>query len=206
MPFSANKNQKQIYQLGINSDLSLKIRKHNLMLITIYSWVNTNDNGKKDDFLNEGFQHLRYNYLLVDKLKLEAYLQYQYNRIMSLKERDLVGLGLRYKIINDNITMIYVGSSVMFEHNVYTSNFETNYIKSSNYITWNTYLTKYFRIGNTTYFQFNLDNKYRVYSIIEGAVKIYKRISFKINFTLKYDNSDSPSLTYSTNNMISVSF
>lgn len=76
--FSANKNQKQIYQLGINSDLSLKIRKHNLMLITIYSWVNTNDNGKKDDFLNEGFQHLRYNYLLVDKLKLEAYLQYHH--------------------------------------------------------------------------------------------------------------------------------
>lgn len=204
--FSANKNQKQIFQVGIKSDLSLKIKRHNIMLITIYSWVNTIDNGKKDDFLNEGFQHLRYNYLLIDRLKLETYLQYQYNKIMSLKERDLVGIGLRYKVINDNKTMIYVGSSIMYEHNVYTSNFKTDYIKSSNYITWNSYLTKYLRIGNTTYFQFNLDNKYRVYSILEAAINIYKRISFRIDFTLKYDNVDNPSLTYSTNNMISVSF
>lgn len=208
--FSANKNQKSILQLGINSNLEYRKGKHTIMLISIYNWVKTSQNDVKSDFINDGFQHIRYNYLLLPKLKLESFFQYQYNKIMNLQERDLLGIGLRYKLASNDVLITYIGTSIMGERDVVTGSLvEVNYLKSSNYISCSYGLNKYLKLSNTSYFQFNFDNKYRVYSVFESSINIYKKIYYKISFVIQYDNDkiyNSPILIYSTNNRISIEF
>lgn len=209
--FSANKNQKTILQLGFSSTLEYNSKKNNIILISIYSWVKTINLGITQNFLNEGFEHLRYNYSLTEKLKLESFLQYQYNKVMNLKERDLVAIGLRYKLTDTDVKT-FVGTSIMYEHDI-TNDIvmkEVNYIKSSNYITCSVYIGKFFRISNTSYFQFNINNgKYRVYSVLESTINIYKKIFFNTNLVVQYDNDPlykSPIFIYSTNNRITFTF
>ena len=177
------------------------------MWITNYNWVKTIDNNVKISYMNEGFQHLRYNYSLKKKRwKLEAFVQYQYNKVMNLKERDLLGGGLRFKIMPMN----YVGSGFMYERNLTYTGINVNYIKSNTYISLCAFVSNNIKFSNTTYFQFNLLNtKYRVYNILEATVNIYKRISYKMSFIVQYDNDhiyNSPMLTYNTVHKISITF
>jgi hypothetical protein len=207
--FLANKNQRTILQLGFNSNLEFNTSKHTIMFISIYNWVKTIDHGVTENFLNEGFQHIRYNYALTEKLKAEAFIQYQYNKVMNLKERDLFAGGIRYKLTNSNVKT-YLGTSIMYEHDIIAdSGTKINYIKSSNYVSCSAYIGK-LRISNTTYFQFNLsNNKYRIYSVLESTINIYKKIYYNINFLVQYDNDiiyNVPFFIFSTNNRITVTF
>lgn len=213
--FAFNKNQKSIMQLGLNSNLEYEKNRNTFMLISIYSWVNTKENGVKDSYLNEGFEHLRYMYKFAPRFRLENFFQYQFNMVMNLKQRELLGSVIRYKIIDDSTFRAYIGSGFMLEnnkiHDPVLNKYETfQYFKSSSYLTTSVYIGK-MRLSNTTYFQFNLENyKYRVYSVLESTINIYKHIYYKLSFVIQYDNDPRykapTNLTFSTNNRISFTF
>ena len=216
--FNTTKNTKQITQFGINSYLDykskkLKTRKHILILVSTYTWLKTNSNGVTSNFLNDGFEHLRYNYALLDRLKTEAYIQYQFNMVMNIKQRTLLGVGLRYKIKDSKKIKLYVGSSIMNENDIIKFDNITEkikYFKSSNYYTFTSYINHKFKISNTTYYQYNFQNsKHRIYSIAEIGIGITKNITYKMGFTLQYDNDPifhAPTLVYSTSNKLSFTF
>ena len=67
-----------------------------------------------------------------------------------------------------------------------------------------------FKISNTTYYQYNFQNsKHRIYSIAEIGIGITKNITYKMGFTLQYDNDPifhAPTLVYSTSNKLSFTF
>lgn len=211
--FLFNKNMKTIWQLGINSNLEWKKKNNTFMLISIYSFVNTKEYGKESSFVNEGFEHFRYMYKFHPKWKLETYLQYQFNKMMNLKSRELVGVGIRYKLYSSDIINSHIGTSMMLENNeIMLGNHLSRqllYPKSSNYFTISAYFGK-LRLSNTTYYQLNLQNfKYRIYSVLESTINIYKKIYYKFGFAIQYDNDtnyNAPELIYSTNNRISIMF
>lgn len=205
--FSANQNQKSIIQIGANSNLEYWRKRHTFMWIGIFNWVKTTDNNVKTTYINEGFQHFRYNYLLSKDIKLESYVQYQYNKVMNLKERDLLGCGLRFKL-SDKLIKTYVGSAIMFERDITYDDIRISSFKSSDYISVSIYVGNNLKLSNTTYFQFNLDT-YRAYTVFESTINIYKRIYYKISFILQYDNQQiyhCPRLTYNTVHNISITF
>jgi len=216
--FNASKTTKQIMQIGINSYLDYKskknkTRKHILILVSNYNWLKAVSDGTTLSYLNDGFEHLRYNYAFLDRLKGEAFIQYQFNRIMNLRNRELVGFGLRYKVNDSKSLRMYIGSSLMNETNhISYSNISINinYIKSSNYFTFTSYINDKIKISNTTYFQYNLNNsKYRTYSVVEISFVLHKNISYKMSFNVQYDNDpifNTPFFTYSTTNKLSFSF
>jgi hypothetical protein len=52
-----------------------------------------------EELSNSGLIHFRYNRKLNKKIRLEAFTQYQYNKILGIESRKLNGIGTRYKII-----------------------------------------------------------------------------------------------------------
>lgn len=211
--FLFNKNSKTIWQAGLNSNIEYKNGNSTFMLISIYSFVNTKEDDKESSFVNEGFEHFRYMYKFHPKFKLETYLQSQFNKMMNLKHRELVGIGIRYKIFGSDAFNSHVGTSFMLENSeIYENPFETKHLlypKSSNYLTMSAYFGR-LRLSNTTYYQLNLENwKCRIYSVMESTINIYKKIYYKFGFAIQYDNDanyNAPSLIYSTNNRISIMF
>lgn len=84
---------------------------------------------------NSGLIHIRYNRKLNEKIRLEAFTQYQYNRILGIESRKLIGIGPRYKINKSVKTVFYIGSLLMQEFEKASDNMKTiSYQRLSNYL------------------------------------------------------------------------
>lgn len=104
---------------------------------------------------NSWFLHTRFNYKLNRLLSLEAFLQGQYNQLLVVEQRNLVGAGLRMKWMDRKNFSGYLGNSYMYEieYSDRAGTSEHNH-RNSTYISLS-YLskTKRFSITNTVYFQ-----------------------------------------------------
>lgn len=70
----------------------------------------------KDDYVNNFYVHLRYNYKINTWLRWEAFVQSQTNEPLGINFRQLLGTGPRFKIKIGKDADIYVGSSYMYEY------------------------------------------------------------------------------------------
>jgi hypothetical protein len=69
-------------------------------------------------FSNAGFLHFRYNRKLFTSLRWEAFTQTQYNRVLGIGTRALVGSGPRWKCFQSKGTVGYFGALYMYEYEV----------------------------------------------------------------------------------------
>src|SRR5690606_7954226 len=69
-----------------------------------------------ESFVNKGTQHLRYNHRISKNIKLEAFLQAQYDAISEIDFRGLAGLGPRFKLYANDNFRYYLGTLVMYEY------------------------------------------------------------------------------------------
>ncbi len=95
-------------------DLHYKRKSHAIIFLNELKLMKVNEN----DLINDGFQHLRYNYTLKDSsfITLEAFLQHQYNTIKLIERRFLAGGGMRFRLINSNRVTAYTGTMAMYEY------------------------------------------------------------------------------------------
>ena len=90
-------------------------------------------NGKQ--LSNSGLIHFRYNKKLNKKLRIEAFTQYQYNKILGIESRNLIGIGPRYKINKSEKTVFYIGSLFMQEFEKTSDDTKTmSYQRLSSYL------------------------------------------------------------------------
>ena len=101
---------------------------------------------QKGKIANKGFLHLRSIWEVSPVLFVEGFTQAEFNEFISLKNRDLLGGGIRLHLFdteNDEgrgILDLFLGMGAMFEHELYaTSPADTRYnrIRSTNYLTLN---------------------------------------------------------------------
>jgi hypothetical protein len=104
---------------------------------------------------NSWFLHTRFNYKFNQLLRFEAFLQGQYNQLLVVEQRNLVGAGLRLKWMNRENFSGYLGNSYMYEVE-YSDRAGTTEYKHRN----STYLSvsylsksKNFSVTNTVYYQ-----------------------------------------------------
>lgn len=206
--FSILQNTKQIItgRLGFLVEYSQK--KHFVMGLGGFNALQAD----RQKLTNDGFLHLRHNYELRPRWVTEAYTQIQYNELMRIRSRSLVGAGLRYKIRYQK-QRLYLGASYMFERNLLQDLTELRYHRFSSYLSINLTLPNGSRFVSTTYYQPVLTDlaNARVASETSLQFKITKNTSFRTVFALVFDGDPLlpeavPNTTYSLTNGLRFDF
>lgn len=205
-------NVSQIIQVKNNLHLQYYKNKHTVLFFNDLSMMAVN----RDKLINDGFQHLRYNYDIGESrfLTAEYFTQYQYNTIKLLKTRFLTGGGPRLKIHdNDSSLSFYLAPLVMYEYEQLSDSLDTysRQFKGDFYCSITVKLNKILNFSHVTYYQPYFANwaDYRIASDSHLKLDITKNLSFIVTFNLAYDSmppEDVPKLFYSLTNGIKYSF
>lgn len=147
--------------------------------------------------VSKSFIHLRYDYEVLYWFFPEAYVQQQQDKFQRLLLRELVGLGPRFVLHDEEALRIAVGTAYMLEYeriNVPTGapdDRETIAHRSSNYATATWKIDKTVRMTGTVYVQprFDLWSDLRV--LLESAVQtdLGKRLALKLLVMVRYDSA-----------------
>ncbi len=202
----------QLFQIGSNAKVAYTKKRHYAMLLTDYSLVTS---GLNQEFINRGFEHLRYNYTFKDsgKVVFEAFQQGQFNKIQKISQRLLFGTGLRFKLIDQKNYQLNIGSSVMgeYEEMDMSPTLISQDVLLSNYISFDGQFNSTFGINFITYFQPKLIDfgNYRIATEAQLRFKINQFLSLKIIYKLNHDSRDLPDIRktfYSLSNTLSFRF
>ncbi len=140
--------------------------------------------------LNEGFQHLRYDYGFHDRWVFEAYEQIQYNEQIAMQSRNLVGAGLRFKLSKSFNRRVVAGLSYMFESERFkdSASLHINH-RLSSYIAFIIKLSRDSKFVSTTYYQPKITDfsSRRVSSTASLLFKFTKNLVFNASFNLTDD-------------------
>ncbi|MBN1253349.1 MAG: DUF481 domain-containing protein [Bacteroidales bacterium] len=202
---------KQILQLTNDIDLQYKKGANTILLINNIGLMIVDD----ETLLNNGFQHLRYNYTVKDSsfFTLEAFLQHQYNPVKLLSQRFLIGGGPRFRIVNSEKISFFLGALSMWEYEKLSDSLETSSrkLRFDNYMSLSIRLTENIEFSNITYYQPNYNNllDYRISSESAMKFKITNALNFGFSFETTYDSNppeDVQDLFYYLKNSLSYSF
>lgn len=211
--FYTTKNTNTIYASNAGSYIQYKTGKHRFISMNEYDVIlNNGREGASGE--NRAYQHLRYNYLLKEKFAWEAFSQIQFDEILRIKRRLLLGTGPRFNILKQENSDIHLGVAYMYE---YEQELDTTVFHRDHRISSFLSVDKIFENGHSIstigYYQpvINDFSDYRVSLGFRLALQIATNLSFNFNINLNYDakpviDENIPSLTYSIRNGISISF
>lgn len=184
-----NNNEEELSQ--INSSVTHQYKSKNfknyfLMLGNIdYSLANGSE------LSNSGLLHFRYNRKLNLRLKMEAFTQYQYNKLLGIEMRNLIGIGMRYKINKSEKAVLYVGSLVMQEfEKTNDANDIKSYQRLSNYLSFSfKNNAKSIEFSSVIYYQPNLNlwADYRLNNQTSISLNISSKLQFVNSINVGFD-------------------
>jgi len=203
-------NTRQIFETGTSTHVQYHKDRHTVLLLNNISFMRV----EGDNLINNGFQHLRYNYTVGGGFTTaEVFTQHQYNSIRLLKRRFLLGGGPRFKVFESDNLGIYIAPLVMYEHELLNDDDETrtDKFKGDLYVSGTFALDKRINFSHTTYYQpdFAKFNEFRISSETGLEMKFNDSFSFLVTYNLAYDShppQDIPKLFYTLRNGIKYSF
>ena len=170
------------------------------------------------DFINDGFQHFRYNYRLNQRITLEAFTQAQYNERIRLRVRGLLGIGPRFSFLKPGKQKIYLGVLYMYEYgeekesldqpDLITYHYDN---RLSNYLALRFQLGKQTTIASTSYYQpvITDPDDFRLSSQTQIVLAITEKLGFRTTFSITYDTrvpESVPNTIYRWTNGLKLSF
>lgn len=172
---------------GIYQHKTKNLKNYFLLLGNIdYSLAN----GKQ--LSNSGLIHFRYNKKLNKKLRIEAFTQYQYNKILGIESRNLIGIGPRYKINKSEKTVFYIGSLFMQEFEKTSDDTKTmSYQRLSSYLSLSIKnKSNTLEFASVVYYQPNINfwEDYRLSSQTSLAFNITSKLQFVNSINYGYDS------------------
>jgi putative salt-induced outer membrane protein YdiY len=150
--------------------------------------------------VNNGGLMFKYNYWVPDKIIIaESFLQYQYNRIKSLKHRYIVGGGPRFNIASgDRFSFFLVGYTIylneLYDHSDYER--RKSLVKFSSMGSFDWKISDAAGFNHTTYYEpdYSDPSDFRVWSESRLSLKITQRLNFGLFVKLEYDNMAPPNV------------
>jgi putative salt-induced outer membrane protein YdiY len=149
-----------------------------------------------DRFMDQTMAHLRHVLTLSTRFQNEWFIQFDNNRKRNLKERELIGIGVRAKLFTARMVKLRIGAAYMHEHERYTlaignrhpRELETH--RLSSYITCEWGRENGLSLLNVTYFQPDLANwrDNRILTENALAMELSTHLALKITFTLRFDS------------------
>lgn len=188
LDLSVIKNTNSIFKIANKAHIQYNNKKN------LYLFVNDLKFEKLEgeSFVNKGTQHFRYNRRITEVVKMETFLQAQYDAISEIDFRGLVGLGPRFKLYSNDTYRFYLGTLVMYEYekslNISEDRIQKD-IRGSAYLSFSMYPTDYLSIISTSYYQPKLDRfkDFRLSTDTSFLFKIFETLAFKTTFTYSYD-------------------
>lgn len=188
--FNIKETGSRIIELKNNIDLQYAHKAHKIILLNSIKLLSI-DNGS---LINNGFQHLRYNYTIKDSsfLTIEAFGQHQYNEQKLLKKRFIAGAGPRFRILQNKSISWYFAPLAMYEYEQLSDdkNTETKLFRLDSYTNLGISLSNLVSFNNITYFQPNLCNfnDYRISSETGLRFNISKHFAYSVTYAFDYDS------------------
>jgi hypothetical protein len=195
LSYSSQKNNNEkfsVFGASFTSQLKTKSLKDIFLLLASANYSKVNEY----DLSNSLLIHGRYNRKLSKFIRLEAFLQYQTNKLLGIDYRELIGIGPRFKITNKKDLKLYYGLLYMHE-NEKTIN-ENNLICYSNLNRISTYLSGSIKLAKdigefttVTYYQpcINDFNNYRLNNQSSLTFTLTSHVKFTNTLTVLYDAS-----------------
>ena len=206
--FQFMKSDDKLMDTETQLHLQYKTKKSLYLALSDFSFVKAG----KDEYANNGFQHLRYNYKINDWYTVEAFTQAQFNKILGVKFRGLLGAGPRFKVIKTKKFRLYAAWLYMFEYEEINDVAKINRNhRVSSYVSFTWKMNKLLSLVNTTYYQpkINQFNDFKISSQTDLIIKITDRFAFAMSYN-HYYNSKPPegivNTIYSLENALSFEF
>ncbi|MEI6764624.1 MAG: DUF481 domain-containing protein [Bacteroidota bacterium] len=202
------KNGQDLWTGSANVHVQFKTKRSLYLSLTEYNLTK----GSGSDFVNAGAQHFRYNYKIKDWFTAEAFTQAQFNKVLKVKIRWLVGAGPRFKVINTKPFRLYAATLYMYEHEeLYDTNIVNRNNRLSNYLSFTLKIKDNLSLLHTSYYQpkVNQFSDYRILSQSDLKISISKHFSFLFSYLYTYDTFPAigvPKETHYFGNSIEVNF
>ncbi|MBR9832595.1 DUF481 domain-containing protein [bacterium] len=206
--FNINKNTTVLYQLGNRIQARYREDEHLFLFFNEINLVKADG----EDFVNGGFQHLRYNKIISEKFRWEAFTQSQYNGVQKIDWRYLLGAGPRFTLLNTDSLAINTGVLTMFEYEQLKEGLGSEAtVRLSAYLSFKFDITKNMNLSSTTYYQPKVWNfkDYRISNETTFNIGLTNKLSLKVVYTLVYDSRPAfevPETIYNLKNAISYKF
>ncbi len=186
----ANNNGDYLSQFTGN--ISTQIKSKDLKRIYMFIGSYNTERSKDQDFQNSHFLHLRFNQKITSVLRFEAFMQDQYNALLSINKRRLAGAGLRVKFISTPNVKAYFGNAYMYEiEKIDDSQTKFYNNRNSSYMSFTIHFPKSkVNITETFYFQptYNDIDNHRIFQQLQAQFPINSLLSFTTQFTYFYNN------------------
>jgi hypothetical protein len=206
--FNVFNNTQQVLQFSNTIRVQYQKNRSRFIILNDANFIKAG----QTNFANSGFQHLRYNYKLFKRLTVESFIQTQYNPVLKLNFRYLIGVGPRLKLLKKENAKIYIASLYLYEYDDImneTTNLHEHRISS--YVTFTFSFFKTVDITSTTFYQPNIENSldYRIANDTGLEIHVNKHVNFKTTFNMLYDSRQPigiPDLIYTFKNGFSLKF
>jgi len=181
-------NKKDVLTLHGKAQIEFTYYDKLLISITNFNFVKAGD----QNFVNEGFQHLRYNSRMKKAwLTYELFGQVQYNERANIAIRALGGTGFRVRLFEKAKDRAYLGTAYMYEFEEESlENLKHNNHRLSTYFSLSWHPQSNIQIASTSYYQplFTNVKDYRLSSQTAMIFSFSKRLDFKTTFAIIYDS------------------
>jgi len=181
-------NQNEIFQTSNQVQGQYVWKEHFILGITAFNLSFVNG----DRLLNDGYQHVRYNYNYNEILALEAFAQFQYNEFQALKLRILNGYGPRFALINNDSTetRLFIGLAYMAEYEEEANGKINRTHRGNLYASFGFPIGKILIMDFIGYYQPDLTwaGDYRLSLQASAEIRITNRLTFKLRHTLSHDS------------------
>jgi len=213
--FQYMKNKSEVFNIEGDIHLQYKTNKSLFLILTDYTF----SKAAGADYANAGTQHIRYNYKIKPWLYPEVFTQAQFNRMLNVKFRWLIGAGPRFTLIktktlntaNIGELRMYTGILYMYEYEELTNSVYNRDHRVSSYVSLSCRLGKNISVINTTYYQpkINQFKDYRLSSQTDLKIVFSKHFAFKVSYFYFFDAFpalDAPKETQNLSNALSFEF
>lgn len=207
--FTFGKQAERYFALNTGAHVQYKSKKSLYLLLGNLDLLKSPDK----DLVNSGFVHFRYNYKIRNWLRWEAFTQVQYNKLVGLRMRYLLGTGPRFKAVEVPKFKMYIGTLYMLEYEINSDRTEKLLQgRFSGYLSFSLRPVTGVEFISTTYYQPRFDEirDYRITTDNALAFKVFKNLSFQINYRLNLDTQPPKgaptNLTYTLENRFRYDF
>lgn len=202
------RNTKDILSYGLKNTTQYQKGKHRLLFLADLNRVRAGG----DDFVDGGYEHIRYNRSLGQKERwaLEAFQQAQFNSIQKIEFRHLAGAGLRWNMVERDSLKLSAGTLPMYEYEELTGgDIERNFRQSTYFLFYAQWKGIEFQTINYYQPKVNDFNDFRWSGKTSLEFGVLTWLRYMLTFDVLYDSrvpEGVPDLVFTLKNGLGVEF
>lgn len=197
--YSGTRGNVTTDQISLSPVVVLKRKKNELKVFASYNVLSQSGN----KILNSGYAHARHNYNIKSNLKSVVFYQLQFNEVLRLNKREVIGAGFRFNVVNKDSVSAGLSVGVMHEYELLNRSglqlnevYKTSYLRGSLVGSFSWIINNYLKINDVLYYQPYLKNikDYRILNDVNFSVKINDYFSLLLVSSIRLDSKPPSSI------------